>query len=373
MNEEEIKKIVRTGYAKVVQSGNSCCAPVSSCCGSSESDVMKDISKNIGYTEEELNSVPEGANLGLGCGNPVALASIKEGDTVLDLGSGAGFDAFLAAQKVGKTGKVIGVDMTPEMIAAARKNADESNFNNVEFRLGEIEKLPVSDNIVDLIISNCVINLVPSKERAFQEAFRVLKPNGRLMISDIVLLKELPEFIINSMEAYIGCVSGAILRDDYLKAMKKAGFDAIRILDQNSFPIDVLTINPRFMETIKDMNIPIEELKDLANSVVSVKVEAIKKVVKLSESNENDKLLVDIYVPLNACACEWSQFMDRIFAVITPYIKYIKYDTKSLNSEEARDLNLRGNCVVIDGEKKYTTSVAFKRDLPRLLKEKGLV
>lgn len=277
MKDEQIKKIVRNGYAKIAQSGSSCCGPVNPCCGSSESEIIKDISKNIGYTEEELNSVPKGANLGLGCGNPVALASIKVGETVLDLGSGAGFDAFLAAQKVGQTGKVIGVDMTPEMLTAARKNAEEGNFKNVEFRLGELENLPVADTFIDLIISNCVINLVPSKERVFQEAFRVLKPGGRLMISDIVLLKELPEFIINSMEAYIGCVSGAILKEEYIKAMKNAGFGDIKILDQTSFPIDVLTINPRVMETIKQMDIPVEKLKDLANSVVSIKVEAIKK------------------------------------------------------------------------------------------------
>ncbi len=373
MKDDDIKKIVRNGYAKIVQSGTSCCGPVNSCCGSSESEVIKDISKNIGYTEQEINSVPEGANLGLGCGNPVALASIKEGETVLDLGSGAGFDAFLAAQRVGQTGRVIGVDMTPEMIAAARKNAEDSNFENVEFRLGELENLPVADTAIDLIISNCVINLVPSKERVFEEAYRVLKPGGRLMISDIVLLKKLPEFVINSIEAYIGCVSGAILKEDYINSMKNAGFEDIRILDQTSFPIDVLTINPRVMETIKQMDIPVEKLKDLANSVVSVKIEATKKVAKYIKSKENDKLLVDIYVPLNACACEWSNFMDRIFAVLTPYIKFIEYETKSLNSEEARNLNLRGNCVIIDGEKKFTTSVALKRELPKLLKEKGLI
>jgi len=373
MKDDEIKKIVRNGYAKIAQSSSSCCGPAIPCCGSSESQIIKDISKNIGYTEEELNSVPEGANLGLGCGNPIALASIKEGETVLDLGSGAGFDAFLAARKVGQTGKVIGVDMTPEMISAARKNAEEGNFENIEFRLGELENLPVADAIIDLIISNCVINLVPSKDRVFNEAFRVLKPGGRLMISDIVLLKQLPEFIINSMEAYIGCVSGAILKNDYIKSMKNAGFEDIRILEQTSFPIDVLTINPRVMETIKQMDIPIEKLKDLANSVVSVKIEATKKVAKYIKSKENDKLLVDIYVPLNACACEWSNFMDRIFAVLTPYIKYIKYETKSLNSEEARNLNLRGNCVIIDGEKIFMTSVTLKREFPKLLKDKGLI
>jgi arsenite methyltransferase len=373
MRDDEIKKIVRNGYAKIVQSGTLCCGLVNSCCGSSELEVIKDISKNIGYTEQEINSVPEGANLGLGCGNPVALASIKEGETVLDLGSGAGFDSFLAAQRVGQMGRVIGVDMTPEMIAAARKNAEDGNFENLEFRLGELENLPVADTTIDLIISNCVINLVPSKERVFKEAFRVLKPGGRLMISDIVLLKKLPEFVINSMEAYIGCVSGAILKEDYIKSMKNAGFEDIKILDQTSFPIDVLTINPRVMETIKQMDISVDKLKDLANSVVSVKVEAIKKVAKVIKSKENNNLLVDIYVPLNACACEWSQFMDRIFAVLTPYIKYIKYETKSLNSEEARNLNLRGNCVIIDGEKKFKTSVALKRELPKLLKEKGII
>ena len=158
-----------------------------------------------------------------------------------------------------------------------------------------------------------------------------------------------------------------------LNSMRKAGFEGIRILDQTSFPLDVLTINPRVMETIKDMNIPIEELKDLANSVVSVKVEAIKKGTKFSEGKVSNKLQVDIYVPLNACACEWSQFMNRIFNALTPYIKYIKHETKSLNSVEAKDLNLRGNCVLVDGEKKYTSAFALKRDLPKLLKERKLI
>src|SRR4030043_1269161 len=211
MDKEEIRKVVREGYAKIVKQDSSCCDPVkSSCCGST--DLAQDISRNIGYTEEELKAVPEGANLGLGCGNPVALASLKEGETVLDLGSGAGFDCFLAANKVGNQGKVIGVDMTPEMLDKARENARKSDYENVEFRLGEIETLPAADNSVDVIISNCVINLAPDKGRVFKEAFRVLKPGGRLMISDIVLTKELPDAIKNSIEAYIGCLSGAIMR-----------------------------------------------------------------------------------------------------------------------------------------------------------------
>ena len=279
MDEEEIKKKVREGYANVVTSKTSCCGPAqTSCCGTPISDVevIKAISKNIGYSNDEIDGVPEGANLGLGCGNPVALASLKEGETVLDLGSGAGFDCFLAAKKVGNSGKVIGVDMTPEMLLQARKNAKEGNFTNVKFRLGEIEHLPVDADSIDVIISNCVINLVPNKARAFQEAFRVLKRGGRLMVSDIVLLKKLPELILNSIEAYISCVSGAILEDDYIQAMGNAGFKDIKIIEQTGFPIDVVTINPKTMELVKQMGVPLEDLKDYTGSVVSIKVEAKK-------------------------------------------------------------------------------------------------
>ncbi|OGP74967.1 MAG: arsenite S-adenosylmethyltransferase, partial [Deltaproteobacteria bacterium RBG_16_50_11] len=202
---KDIKEIVKEGYAKVAKQGSSCCGPGSSCCGSA--DLAEDISRRIGYSEEEITGVPEGANLGLGCGNPVALASLREGDTVLDLGSGAGFDCFLAANKVGKKGKVIGVDMTPEMIEKAKENAKKSNYRNVEFRRGDIETLPVDDDSIDVVMSNCVINLSPDKAKVFKEAFRALKPGGRLTISDIVLLKELPGFVKESIEAYVGCVS----------------------------------------------------------------------------------------------------------------------------------------------------------------------
>lgn len=218
MKQEEVKKVVREGYARIARKESSCCAPVTNCCGNA--GRTEDISRRIGYSDEELGSVPEGANLGLGCGNPVALASLKEGETVLDLGSGAGFDCFLAAGRVGKKGKVIGVDMTPEMIDKARGNARKSNYTNVEFRLGEIENIPAADNSVDAVISNCVINLAPDKKKVFKEAFRVLKPGGRLMVSDLVLMKELPRTIQDSIEAYIGCLSGAIMKDEYLEAIR---------------------------------------------------------------------------------------------------------------------------------------------------------
>jgi len=274
MKEGEIKKKVREGYAKIAKKESPCCAPASPC--SASADLAQTVSKNIGYTDEELKSVPEGANLGLGCGNPVALASLAEGETVLDLGSGAGFDCFLAASKVGKTGKVIGVDMTPEMIEKARENAQKGGYQNVEFRLGEIENIPVADNSVDVVISNCVINLSPDKGKVFREAFRGLKPGGRLMVSDIVLLKELPEFIKNSIAAYVGCLSGAMMKDDYIEAIRKAGFHEVKIIDETFFPIECIANDPTAKAIISEMNIPLEEMKDITNSVLSIKVQGIK-------------------------------------------------------------------------------------------------
>jgi arsenite methyltransferase len=274
MKEEEIKKNVRDRYAQAAIQESSCCQPASSCCGGGKATDL--ISKSIGYTDQDLKMVPEGANLGLGCGNPLALASLREGETVLDLGSGAGFDCFLAARQVGKSGKVIGVDMTPEMLDKARGNAEKGDFRNVEFRLGEIENLPVADNQADIVISNCVINLSPAKEKVFGEAFRVLKPGGRMMVSDIVLLQELPEEIKNSVSAYVSCVAGAETKDHYLGAIKGAGFQEIRILDETTFPTEFLANDPTVQEIVRNMNLPPQKLKKLAQSVVSVKVSAVK-------------------------------------------------------------------------------------------------
>jgi len=276
MGNEDIRKVVREGYAKVVKQGSSCCTPAPSCCGGTE--LIQDISKKIGYTDVELEAVPEGANLGLGCGNPVALASLKQGETVLDLGAGAGFDCFLAAVRVGDGGRVIGVDMTPEMLEKARDNAKKGNYTNVEFRLGEIEHLPIADNSVDAVISNCVINLSPDKKGVFAEAFRVLRPGGRLMISDIVLLKELPAFIKDSLEAYIGCVSGAMLKDEYLKAVREAGFQDVTIMGETAFPAELIISDPTAKEIIKRLKAGPERVGEVAESVVSIKVSGIKPV-----------------------------------------------------------------------------------------------
>ena len=276
MKEENIKKAVRESYAKVA-SGSSCCsAPVtgSSCCG--QIDLAKEISSNIGYSKEDLNKVPEGSNLGLGCGNPVAMASLAKGEVVLDLGSGAGFDCFLAAAKVGPEGRIIGVDMTPEMLEKAKENAQNGNFSNVEFRLGEIENLPVADGIIDIIISNCVINLVPDKDRVFSEAFRVLKPGGRIMVSDIVLTKELPDFIKNNMAAYVGCISGAIIKDNYLNAIKKAGFSDVKIIDEVNFPLKYIISDDTAAIIKNDLSLSENQAKDLEDSILSIKVYASK-------------------------------------------------------------------------------------------------
>jgi len=274
MEPEEIKGIVRERYAQVAQQKTTCCGPSPVCCGSAP--VADIISKKIGYKEEEMKAVPEGANLGLGCGNPLAHSSLKEGDTVLDLGSGAGFDCFLAANRVGKTGRVIGVDMTPEMIDKARQNARKGDYKNVEFRLGEIENLPAANNEVDMIISNCVINLSPDKRRVFKEAFRVLKPGGRLMVSDIVLLKELPEEIKNSVNAYVSCLAGATMKDDYMEAVKGAGFDEPKILEETTFPLELMANDPTAKAIAQNLNFSRAKAKELSESVASIKVSGIK-------------------------------------------------------------------------------------------------
>lgn len=240
---KEIKKNVREAYGKIAREGgscgcspSSCCGTASSCCGGSE--TAESTSKLVGYTDAELAAIPEGADLGLGCGNPVALASLNEGEVVLDLGSGPGMDCFLAASRVGKTGRVIGVDMTPDMLDRARQNATRGDYSNVEFRLGEIENLPVADNSVHVVISNCVINLCPDKIRVFSEIYRVLRPGGRLMVSDIVLEKELPENLKNSIEAYAGCIAGAALKGDYLQVIHTAGFLDVKVVGDTTSYID---------------------------------------------------------------------------------------------------------------------------------------
>jgi arsenite methyltransferase len=221
---KKMKEIVKDKYGRIAAGGASGCGCGSGCRPVPE-EVVSNISKGVGYSDADLAAVPEGANLGLGCGNPLAFSALKEGDVVLDLGSGAGFDSFLAARRVGKTGRIIGVDMTPEMIAKARANAKTGGYDNVEFLLGDIEALPLSDCSVDVAISNCVINLAPDKEKVFQELNRVLRPGGRFMVSDLVLLKELPEQVRTSVEAYVGCVAGAILKNQYLAIIRATGFE----------------------------------------------------------------------------------------------------------------------------------------------------
>lgn len=274
MKGKDVKKVVREGYAKIAKGKGTCCAPTNCNCGSP--DTAREISRGIGYSDDEMSSVPDGANLGLGCGNPVALASLKEGETVLDLGAGAGFDAFLAAQRVGKTGRVIGVDMTHEMLEKARANAVKGNYSNVEFRLGEIEHIPVADNTVDAVISNCVINLSPDKKQVFSEALRVLKPGGRLMVSDIVLMKELPSWLRESAEAYIGCVSGALMKGDYLAAIEGVGFTNVTIKDEAEYGLDFMANDPSVNTMIQKSGATREQLKEYEHSIVSLKVEAKK-------------------------------------------------------------------------------------------------
>ena len=232
MKDSELKVLVKKSYGDIAKKGGSCCPSKSSCCGAAPAE---DVSKSIGYTEDDLEAVPSGANLGLGCGNPIALASLKDGETVLDLGSGAGFDSFLAAGKVGEMGRVIGVDMTAEMIDRARENAARGNYGNVEFRMGEIEELPVADTSVDVVISNCVINLSPDKGQVWREIARVLKPGGRAAVSDLALLKPLPQEMREMVEALVGCIAGAVLVKETERMAKEAGLVEIELVEKRGY------------------------------------------------------------------------------------------------------------------------------------------
>ncbi len=229
---DKYRQNVRDSYAKVAQADNSgqCCGIEKSCCGvSDEATINTLISTRLGYSDKDINNVPEGADMGLGCGNPKAIAALRCGEIVVDLGAGGGFDCFLSAHEVGDSGYVIGIDMTPDMVTKARDNAEKGEYSNVEFRLGEIENLPVADNTADVIISNCVINLSPDKLRVFKEAFRILKPGGRLAVSDVVATVELPEEMRNDDVLIAGCMGNASLIEELEAMIKEAGFSDVHI------------------------------------------------------------------------------------------------------------------------------------------------
>jgi len=246
---EAIREKVRQGYGRIAQSGGSCCA--SSCCGANAPDQL---AANVGYTDQELAALPDGANMGLSCGNPTAIASLQPGEVVLDLGSGGGFDVFIAAQKVGPAGRVIGVDMTPEMTTKARRNIAayraRTGLENVEFRLGEIEHLPVADNSVDVVISNCVINLSPDKPQVWREIARVLKPGGRVAVSDLALLRPLPAAVLQMVEALIGCVAGAVLADETRQMAEAAGLVDIALTPKSEYIESMTGWNDPLYKTI---------------------------------------------------------------------------------------------------------------------------
>lgn len=278
MSDSDVKEQVRARYGALASKDSAgCCGssvaqePVDSCCGGET--TQEKMSKTIGYSEGELASLPEGANLGVGCGNPLAFSAVKEGDTVVDLGSGAGIDCFLAAKRVGESGKVIGIDMTPEMLVKARANAERGGYSNVEFREGEIEALPIEDNSVDVIISNCVINLSPDKDKVFSEMHRVLKPGGKFFVSDIVLRHELPETIRSSAAAYSACVAGALLKDVYVGIPESLGFTGLDVMSEATYPIDILTADPTVSSLKSELkDVSEEDFDRAATALVSIKL-----------------------------------------------------------------------------------------------------
>jgi len=271
---EKIRDTVRRGYAEIAKGKSGCCSGSSPCCGSSAPDKLAEV---IGYTVEELQVLPEGANMGLSCGNPTAIAGLKPGQVVLDLGSGGGFDVFIAADKIGPEGRAIGVDMTPEMLKKARsstsKFTENTGLSNVEFRLGEIEHLPVADSSIDVVISNCVINLSPDKQQVWNEIARVLKPGGKASISDLALKRPLPQEVLRSAAAIVSCVAGAVLIDETIIMAKQAGLIDIRI-DQEAYSIDLMAnCNDPLYREVRESLPPNGKLSDY---IVSVNITAFK-------------------------------------------------------------------------------------------------
>lgn len=266
-----MKDFVKKVYGSIAKGKqDSCCRP--SCCSSDNPSV----SEKIGYTKEELNSIPEDANMGLGCGNPVALASLKEGETVVDLGAGGGLDVFLAARKIGKSGRAIGIDMTEAMIEKARENAEKGGFENVEFKLGEIENIPLEDNIADCVISNCVINLAEDKQKVFNEVFRILKPDGRLIVSDMVLIFDLPEEVLKSKDMYAGCIAGALKKEDYINKIRNAGFKSVNIVKEDPVRLSDYIGSDKVISGIAN-DVSNEEISAVNKAVISIKIWAAKQ------------------------------------------------------------------------------------------------
>jgi arsenite methyltransferase len=262
---ERLREKVQQGYTRVAQELDASDAP-----------RAEEYGRRIGYDDDQLAAVPGGANLGVGCGNPTAIDTLRPGEVVVDLGSGAGMDAFLAARQVGPTGHVIGVDMTDAMLARARENARKVGITNVEFRKGRIEELPIDDESVDVILSNCVINLSPEKHKVYREAYRVLRPGGRVMVSDIVLERPLPPVVIESIDAYLGCVGGASLRAEYLETIEKAGFREVRVEGEARFADALGLDDPRVQEVMERLGIGEEEAQSYADAVTSLHVFARK-------------------------------------------------------------------------------------------------
>jgi len=260
---ENIVETVKERYARAATEGASCCGP--GACGSSAGEKM---TLGIGYSKDQLTAIPEGADLGLGCGAPLNHLALRPGETVLDLGSGAGIDVFLAANAVGPTGRAIGVDMTPEMLARARRNAERRGLSNTEFREGRLEALPVDSGTIDAVTSNCVINLVPDKAKVFAEVARVLKPGGRLVISDMVLERRLPERVEKDVYAYVGCISGAAMKDQYFAQLRATGLTEIEILKEIDYVAVLAEQGPEEAQSLLDRNgVTLDELRGCVKSV----------------------------------------------------------------------------------------------------------